>query len=278
MKKFICLLITFLFLLLVTSCGKTIKMNGSVQMTLPGEWLDVITIKDKSLIPSRTFSFDGSFNVYETSSLLGYVFTKNDNYLLSEAFSKHLKEVVGDNYIIIKSEVQNYDEKGALFGKERLSLDEGTTSKEYAIVSWDEQGNRYSYIYRMFIHGGKEYYAYTYNTGITMSMEVPLLCQVVGGKQQVYMLNLPYDTVYHLNTNTKIKSLRNKSDYTEASYHTFDYPLYLSGSENKEAQVKDWYIKYCDGKDIDGKFTFSYLGINYQVTFSETNFKIDVIE
>ena len=275
MKKGLLLIVICLLFISLVSCNDTYAKTGSVTLTLTSEWKDVITYN--TVAPSRTFSFDGTFNVYETSSDLGYVFTKNDNYLLSDAFSKHLSEVVGSNKIIVKSTIQEADEKGALFGKERLSLDEGTVSKEEAIVTWDESGTRYSYLYRTFIHGGKTYYVYTYNTGITMSMEVPLLCQVVDGKQQIYMLSLPYDTKYQLNVNTKIKSLTKKSEYTEAKYHTFEYPAYAAFLEGDNVTVvKEWYQTYCSGREVDGQFLFTYLGIDFVVTFEENDFIIDV--
>ena len=205
------------------------------------------------------------------------VFTKNDNYLLSDAFARHLEEVVGNNKIVVKSTIQEADSKGALFGKDKLSLDEGTLSKEEAIVTWDETGTRYSYLYRTFIHDGKTYYVYTYNTGITMSMEVPLICQVVDGKQQIYMISLPYDTKYQLNINTKLKSLKNKSEYTESSYHTFEYPPYVSYLEQDAVTaVKDWYRNYCNGHDEDSNFVFTYLGIDFVVTFGDQSFTIYV--
>lgn len=273
-KGLLLIVICFLFISLV-SCNDTFAKEGSVTMTLTSEWKDVITYNTSA--PSRTFSFDGTFNVYETSSELGYVFTKNDNYLLSDALAKHFVEVVGENKIIVKSTIQSADEKGALFGKDKLSLDEGTVSKEEAIVTWDENGTRYSYLYRTFIHGGKTYYAYTYNTGITMSIEVPLICQVVDGKQQVYMLSLPYDTKYQLNINTKVKSLKNKAEYTEKKYHTFEYPAYASFLEGDNVSVvKAWYQNYCDGREVDGAFVFTYLGVDFVATFEEAAFIIDV--
>lgn len=274
MKKVFISLILVLCLFSLTGCNDTIAKEGSVTMTLPGEWVENITLK--SAAPSRTFSFDGSFNVYETSSVMGYVFTKNDNYKLSDALEKHLQEVVKEDYIIVKCDVQTYDNKGALFGDKKLSVDEGFESKEYSIVSWAEDGTRYSYLYRSFVHDGKTYYAYTYNTGITMSMEVPLICQVVDGKQQIFMLALPYDTQYQLNVNTKVKSLFTKNEYLEEEYHSFEYPHYLSSTEDKENGIKDWYIKYCNGRMENDVFVFTYLGIDYTVTFTTNHFIIYV--
>lgn len=274
MKKVILSLILICSLFCLASCNDTIPKEGSIVMTLPSEWVENITLN--SAPPSRNFTFEGTLNVYETSSVMGYVFTKNDNYKLSDDFERHLKDVVKDDYIIVKCDVQTYDNKGALFGDKKLSVDEGYESKEYSIVTWAEDGTRYSYLYRSFVHDGKTYYVYTYNTGITMSMEVPLICQVVDGKQQVYMVSLPYDTQYQLNVNTKVKSLFNKSEYTEEDYHSFEYPSYLSSVEDKETAIKEWYIKYCNGRTEGEGFYFTYLGIDYVVTFTTNHFMIYV--
>ena len=80
MKKITTLLVFMLCFVLLSSCGKTIKYDNEITMTLTSEWIEVIT--HKGVIPSRTFKFDGSLNVYETSNSMGYVFTKNDNYFL----------------------------------------------------------------------------------------------------------------------------------------------------------------------------------------------------
>ena len=275
MKKITTLLVFMLCFVLLSSCGKTIKYDNEITMTLTSEWIEVIT--HKGVIPSRTFKFDGSLNVYETSNSMGYVFTKNDNYFLSQSLEKHLAEVVKNNYIIVEEKVQSYDKDGAIFGKEKKIVDEGTDSKEYSIVTWDDDGTRYSYLYRKFTSSGVDYYIYCYHTGITMSMDIPLLVQKVNDKQQIFMVSLPYDTRYTLNVNTKIKSLLNKSEYLEDKYHHFTYPNYLNDQDKVEG-VKNWYISYCHGQEIDGIFTFKYMGITYKVEFGVADFSIYVLE
>lgn len=274
MKKLLSIILILISLTVVASCNNTYSMENKVTMTLTDEWQETITYS--GVLPQMSFEFEGSFNVYETSSSLGYVFTKNDNYLLSNALAKHFSEKVKDNYIIVKKTEQTNDSAGAVFGKTRLTLDEGTASYEYSLVTWDETGTRYSYLYRSFVSNGITYYVYCYHTGITMSIEVPLIVQMVDGKQQIYMVSLPYDTTYTLNVNTKIKSLKNKAEYLEDKYHQFEYPNYLSESTDKVSDVKKWYIDYCNGYEEDGVFYFTYIGITYYVTFSDSYFSIYV--
>ncbi len=275
MKKIFFAILSLTFIFILTGCqDKTIEKTDLVTMTLTDEWKKVITANGE--FPSLSFEFEGTFNVYETSSNIGYVFTKNDNYKLSDAFEKHWKEKIQNNYIITNVTNQEYDKDGAIFGNDTLPLDEGTTSNEYTVVAWDESGTRYSYLYRLFFSGGKVYYAYTYGTGITMNIDIPLLIQKVDGKQQIYMISLPYDTIYKANINTKIKSLLNKEEYLKEEYHTFVYPNYLKNSQDKIQAVKDWYIKYCDGREENGAFVYTYIGIDYRIEFYETHFKMYV--
>ena len=151
-KKAFCLLFLIFCSFALVSCNNTYSYDGKVTMTLTDEWLDAITYK--GLVPSMSFEFDGSFNVYETSNSLGYTFTKNDNLLLSQAFEKHLNEKVGSNYCIVKQDEQSNDSPYAIFGKQRIQIDDGTKSYEYSIVTWDYTGTRYSYLYRSFTAGG----------------------------------------------------------------------------------------------------------------------------
>ena len=275
MKKIFLLLMIIVSTICLSSCSdKVIAKENGVTMTLTDEWKNVITYN--GTIPSCTFEYDGIFNVYETSSDIGYIFTKNDNYLLSDAFSNHFETKIKDNYIITSKIFQELDSDGALFGNRELIIDEGTQSYEYTVVAWDETGTRYSYMYRSFVSHGKTYYAYTYNTGITMNIEVPLMAQIVDGEQKVYMINLPYNTIYKVNVSTKAKSLLNKEEYLKEEYHTFQYPTYLTDSTDKAEGVRNWYIKYCDGRYEGDKFVYTYIGIDYVVEFFETTFTIYV--
>lgn len=275
MKKIYTIVLFILTIITLSSCGKTYAYKNEIKMTLTSEWIETIT--HKGAVPYRLFNFDGTLNVYETSTSMGYVFTKNDNYFLSSALEKHLKEVVKDNYIIVEAKEQGYDKDYAVFGKEKKPIDEGTKSMEYSIVTWDNDGTRYSYLYRKFTSGGVDYYIYCYHTGITMSIDIPLLVQKVDEKQQIFMISLPYDTRYTLNVNTKIKSLKNKAEYLEDKYHHFNYPDYLT-EENRVSGVKNWYINYCHGEEVNGLFTFIYLGIKYKVEFGDNDFSIYVLE
>ena len=275
MKKILIVLIAILSLICLTSCGdKVIAKENGVTMTLTDDWKEVITYNGE--IPSRTFEFEGTFNVYETSTDIGYIFTKNDNYLLSDAFDNHIKTQIKNNYIVTSKVFQEMDSDGALFGDKKLALDENTQSYEYTIVSWDDTGTRYSYMYRNFTSHGKQYYVYTYHSGITMNIDVPLMAQIVDGKQQVYMINLPYDTIYKVNVSTKAKSLLNKEEYLKEDYHTFNYPNYLSSYEDKAQEVRNWYINYCDGRYEEDKFVYTYIGIDFVVEFYESTFTIYV--
>ena len=246
MKKLISILSIIVLVFTLASCkDKTIKMENGVLMTLNDELKESITMKTNP--PQLMFNYEGTYNVYETSSLLGYIFTKNDNFKLSKDFENHLKQFK-DSYYIVSEIVQEYDNPNAVFGDKKILIDTDTKSVEYTIVTWDTDGTRYSYMFRSFISGGVRYYAYTYNTGITMSIEVPLIVQKLEGKQQIFMIALPFNTSYKLGVNTKINKLLNREEYLDDSYHSFEYPSAIQNESNKPKAIQDWYTKYCNGE------------------------------
>ena len=274
MKKLISIICMFVLAFTLVGCkDKTIKMENGVLMTLNEELKANITMNTSA--PQLMFNYEGTYNVYETSSLLGYIFTKNDNFKLSKDFENHLKQFK-DSYCVVSEIVQEYDEPNAVFGEQRVPLDSNTKSVEYTIVVWDTDGTRYSYMFRSFISGGVRYFAYTYSTGITMSIEVPLIVQNVDGKQQIFMVALPYNTSYKLGANTKINKLLNREEYLEESYHTFDYPSAIQNELDKPKCIQEWYTKHCNGRFEGTQFVFDYLGIKYNVNFSDSNFKVYV--
>ncbi len=274
MKKLLLLICVLLTCLTLTGCkDKTIEMENGVRMTLNSELMDAITMETEA--PFLDFEFDGIYNVYETSSNLGYIFTKNDNLKLSNDFYKHLSKFKDAYYVVSETE-QEFDKPNAVFGEQRVPLDPDTKSMEYAIVVWDTDGTRYSYMFRTFISGGVRYFAYSYSTGITMSIEIPLMVQVVDGKQQIYMVALPFNTSYKLGANTKIDKLLSREEYLDESYHTFEYPSAIAGSSNKQQEIENWYQTYCNGRYEGEQFVFEYLGIKYNVNFSEYDFTIYV--
>ncbi len=274
MKKLLSIISLFLLIFTLASCkDKTIKMENGVVMTLNEELKDAITMKTNP--PHLSFAYEGTYNVYETSSLLGYIFTKNDNLKLSNDFYNHLKKFK-NSYYVVSEIVQEYDNPNAIFGDKKVPLDENTKSVEYTIVTWDTDGTRYSYMFRSFISGGVRYFAYTYSTGITMSIEVPLIVQKIDNKQQIFMIALPFNTAYKLGANTKVDKLLSKEEYLQDNYHTFEYPSAISNVEDKAKAIQEWYSQYCNGRFENDQFVFEYLGIKYNVNFTSTNFKIYV--
>ena len=272
MKKILVSIIICLSLFLLVGCDKTISKENEIVLTLSDEIKNAITYSGE--IPYRKFEFDGSFNLYETSSDISVIFTKNDNFKLSNEFAKHLS-TVGSNYIVTSETVQVGDKNGqALFGDVKITMDAGTESVEYTIVTWNDDGTRFSYLFRSFISGGKRYYAYCYHTGINMSMEVPLLVQKINGEQKIFLISLPYDTKYKIGANTKIKSLQTKEEYTTESYHTFDYPDSFLSTDDHQGKIKEWYINYCNGRYEGNQFVFTYLGNDFVVNFTGSNFSI----
>ena len=119
MKKLLSIICIFVLAFTLSSCkDKTLKMENGVVMTINDELRNVITMGTNA--PYLTFDFIGTYNVYETSSLLGYIFTNNDNLKLSNDFYNHLKQFK-DFKLTVK---ETYPIHNAHVGKGGISLDE----------------------------------------------------------------------------------------------------------------------------------------------------------
>ena len=68
----------------------------------------------------------------------------------------------------------------------------------------------------------------------------------------------------------------NREEYLEESYHTFDYPSAIQNELDKPKCIQEWYTKHCNGRFEGTQFVFDYLGIKYNVNFTDSNFKVYV--
>lgn len=264
-KKIIIFLLTLILSLTLTSCDDTKSYQGGVDVTIPDEIVEHLVYNGE--IPVFHFAYDGEVKVADFSTKCKYLFAKNDFYKFSEAFKTNF-EPYSMTMINTKVVDQTNDDGVAKFGKDALPLDEPQTcSKEIMSVIWDETGARFSFYYRTFVSGGVRYYTTPYTTNVTITMEVPLYVDRVNNENQLYLLNLPYDTKYEVSGNLELDKLIKKDEYANEFYYKFEYPAYLV--VNKQEGVKDWYKKYCEGYEdqTNGKFYFTYLGNKFEVLF-----------
>lgn len=265
------ILIVFVLALcfLVAGCSDLKTYDGGVTLEVPEEIREKMNYQGD--LPSRFFNYGAPLKVAKSSTSSYYIFGGNDQYEFSTKFGEHL-EMYKVNSIITYNKPA-YDEKEGKtnFAGKTMPID--SPSEEIMMVTWDDTGTRYSYQYRTFVSNGVRYYAFWYTTNIIISMELPLMVKKIDNKNRLFLLSLPYDTKYDVSPALDLKKLINKDTYLDESYYLFQYPNYLTltlkcqTEQERQNAIKDWYRMYCLGREENGKFIFTYLGIDYELSF-----------
>lgn len=276
--KHLLLLILVLISGLLTSCtNKYEVMEDGVTITVSKELQKYMV---QTTLPTLHFDYD-NVRVMSEADGSAYFFVQNDQYQLSEHFAAHLSRYSQDQIFIVAESDQKYDNGKAKFDGKDLPLDEvienGTEqkySKEYQIVTVNDDGTRYSYQFRTFVSNQKRYFIYRYTSNIGISLEQSLM--VISGEKEnrLVLVPLPYDTTYQVSpVNIELKSLIHKDTYTDERYNKYPYPNALKDLSETEikAKITDWYIKYCCGEVISDELFISYYGVKFKVIFGIEN-------
>lgn len=275
MKKYFLMFILLAMVICLSSCSLSNKY------TTYESGID-ITIDDvnkahflKNEFPILHFDMK-NVNVSTMSTNQSVIFVKNDNYLLSDAFAKHIQSVE-NNLIVLDQIEQTNDSKNVKFGKDKLTLDEvdesGDPQKhsiEKRVVTWQNDGTRYSYQYRTFVSNKKRYYIYCYTNNIQIVIETPVMVITKDSENKLLLLPLPYDTLYEVGlSNLKLEALIEKDTYLDQRYYSFSYPSYLDSylEEEKKDYVKAWYDKYTKTEVINGDYYVNYYGNKFKIEF-----------
>lgn len=278
MKKRLTIIYFLLPLLFLCSCSCKLKnsykvMDNGVNITIKDEFLNHMLIKDS--VPKIHFDYNGvriSTNLSDSSIVY---FVQNNQLELSDAYERHLSQY-NDDELITTREVEREEKKGAILGKNRYPIDEGTKSLEKIVIATRKDGTRVSYSFRTFTSNGKIYYAYTYIENMSIALEMPLMTVEDNGVKKLVLLPLAYDTRYIVGgRNIDINKLLEKDEYlntTDENYYVFNYSSYLQNitteKDGLEELVKNWYIKYCNGHYEENVFVVEYLGVRFSIDFN----------
>lgn len=273
-KKNLLICILLIVVSVVSGCAnKYITMANGVDITVSEEYK--AHLLNPNNLPYLHFDYDG-VRVSDYSTNARVIFVQNDQLALSDAFSAHLSNFKDEQKLVTKSTKQENDSPKARIGSEKLTLDEGTVSLEEIMIVTLEDGTRVSYSYRTFVSGGKRYYAYTYVENMMISLEMPFMVVEKDGVNRLVLLALPYDTRYIVGPNIEIDSLIDKDTYVDTKakedYYVFNYPTYFTNQTLEKEELvkmtKEWYIKHCNGQEVNGIFSFEYLGQKFTIDFN----------
>ena len=304
MKKIFSLLILIVFVFSLSSCRENeVEANiGSITLKFPDEYLKYVPYEE---IPNFVFEFEGTINTITGVTLSNStIFSNNDDFILSDIISNLLKtyeEKDRLSFRLIEKEEKyetkmntlEADEKGVLKHKSHvLKVEAGEVFEEIALIDL-ENGLTLSIYYRRFVSNFegelKTYYAWSYRTLMEMVLHYPVILHLNEKNEKEFLIvPLPTNVNAHISVARQLPFEKLLDDeYFEERFRRFNYPDYSEDpSDNNEfdleeniKKVKDYYIRDFQGKEENGIFTFSYLGINYKLIFeNEEAFRIDFLK
>lgn len=266
MKRLI--MIMLMVVLVMTGCGPTYKTMPDRQLvvTVPEEYVSYLIYKDD--LPKLVVPFSQNVNVASFSQSNYYVLTKNDDLDISKDIAKFI-QAYNEKSIVTKRIDTPTEEKEAKLGGREFPLD--SPSYDYRRIITTDDGTRFSMEYREFTSGGITYYGWTYHSGITITMEMPLMVMRSNNEFKLMLLPLPYDTRYEVSGSLKLDKVLS-SKYLDESYYMFHYPNSMNNLslEEKENRVKNWYIEHTNGRYEQDQFVITYLGNDFIIQFGVT--------
>jgi hypothetical protein len=276
MKKVFQIMILMMVGLLI-GCGPTYyAVENQIIITVPSDLVEHMPYDDE-VLPKFIYSFEGSRNIASHSAEHMIILTKNDDFIVSNEIESILNEYESKSLITKRNE-QAAERNIARLGGQEFIITE--PSYEYWHILYLEDGSRLSMEYRRFTSEGKIYYGWTYSSGITMKLELPLMVRQEminsGTKKVFYLLPLPFQVKYELSNNISVKRLLSNDDYVmNQSWYTFSYPEDIEEALTKNEKIeyiKQWYNQYCFGRMIGEDYVITYLGYDFMINFDTMRF------
>lgn len=303
MKKLLFLFL-FGFCLLFAGCGSVpfTAHVDEVRFSFPEEYQQYFPYQG---IPSYTLHFPGlTLRTNDNASTENkLVFGKNDDFAVSTFLAEFFAGYASQgriSYRLLSEDFAPYtkmnhlktDDRGELY-QESVSMPvyNDTVYNEIAYIT-TETGLNLSIEYRRFQSESSgtlvTYYSWRYTVPLNAVFHYPLYVRKnEQGNKELLLIPLPDQVIYHLGVNEKtpVSVFLKEDRYMDVYYRMFLYPGYSEDPSDQEEfnreesirTVKAFYEKYFDLKETAGIFTFSYLGITYQLTFLEQNFQIDYL-
>lgn len=307
MKK-ILIAFSLLLILVLTGCkgeAKTNENNGKIRLEIDEAYLEFLDYS-KEIIPYFEFIFDGT--IYTSQSVRNQyevLFTGNDDFVLSDILSKFFQtyqELPGrfsTRVISIDKKAEtimnsmNIMDGKKKFEKHYLKVHENMVYNEIAFFTL-ENGLQLTLEYRRFVSENNEgklitYYAWQYAKSMRMFLHYPLMVYLnEENEKKLVILPLPNGITYTVGTTIELSKLltgKGSDKYiTDEGFRSFPYKnLSMDPKdpsivlEEEVAHVKNYYNSYLNGREVEGKYYFTYLERDYEVRFYDTSFSIDYI-
>lgn len=302
MKRILIMIIFVIVLSVLGGCkleNRVIENENAIAFRFPAAYRQYLPYEE---IPEFTLNFDGViYTNIDASTENRIVFSKNDDFYLSEVIASLLAEYEGRTYFRVLATAKKTETKmnNLVPGKDGklkhetvvLPVSGGEICDELAYIRLDN-GLVLSLEYRRFnsdyFGTDKTYYAWPVTRPLNAVLHFPLLLREKdGGEKELLIVPLPDKVIYRLGVGEKVPlaNILKKKGFLDVFYKTYTYPDHSmdprAGEEfNLEEnikKVKDYYIDNHQGRHENEKFVFTYLGKNFFVTFHSEYFVIDYL-
>ncbi|MFA6627833.1 MAG: hypothetical protein WCQ80_04775 [Bacilli bacterium] len=270
------LFVMMMLMLVLSGCFKNqvTSHQGQIRLYLDSEFAQYMPYEE---IPDFILMFDGTINTITYSpDTNGIVFASNDDVVFSGIVANLIAtygvitEVV-DTKITPTTQINTRDANNNVTSHQ-YPVDDETIYDEVAFLAF-ENGLKMTINYRRFVSDGVTYYVWRYSSNITFYLYYPLMVIQENAQKKLLLLALPNRINFQVGSQLKIKNILEKEDYLSEAKYTFGY-LEDETIEDPVQYVKDYYITYHQGHEVDDQFIFQYLGIQYKIIFHEQGFTI----
>ncbi|HHZ18130.1 MAG TPA: hypothetical protein GX390_02460 [Acholeplasmataceae bacterium] len=302
MKKTIFMMMTAVLAFALAGCrleNRVTANEGSIVFTFPADFRAHLPYEE---IPEFELEFTGTiYTNIDASTANRIVFSKNDDFYLSEIVASLLAEYAGKSYtrVLSTAEVTKTKMNNLVPGKNGelkhetvvLPVTDGKVYDEITYLRLDN-GLVLSLEYRRFNsdYSGtdKTYYAWPTTRPLNAVLHYPLLLrEKEGGERELLIVPLPDKVIYRLGVGEKVPlaNILKKKDFLDAFYRTYPYPDHTMDPredgefdlEDNIRQVKEFYIDNHQGRYEGDAFLFTYLGKVFAITFHTDYFIIDYV-
>lgn len=291
--------------LFITSCGffktELVEHEGQIHFEINEQYLPYMPY---DTIPSYDLKLPQGKKINTTkyrSDVNEVIFSGNDDFVVSEMLSELFAEYkekgrLSTKIISTESRFETHlnqtvvKENGAIESERAyLKVKDAKIYNEIAYITL-ENGLQLTTSYARFEveteAGIKTYYTWQYSESIRMILYFPLM--VVQNSDQtknILIIPLPNGVINTIETRYEAAGLIKNDDFLKESYYTYEYADYNKAdtsakydNTNAVASMREYYNTNYKGREVDGKYMFTYLGFDFMIEFGNKEFIIRYIE
>lgn len=278
--------------LLLSGCGNSLTLHeDGITLSLHPDYARHMSYEE---VPTYTFGKGNAINAlrygnatheailsgnddFMVSDIIRDLFAENEDRLVIREDNRAITSTTKMNSRTFDAARNSYRTTSMNLVVDAVQTDNGMVSYVYEETAYVglENGLQLTLEYRRFVSEGVTYYAWRYTRSIKIYLHYPLMLQE--GKN-LLLLALPTYTRYSVGPQLKVENVMEKDTYLDESFYLFSYREDIEATTDKIAYIIDYYTIYHQGYVDEEKLYFTYLGVDFEIEFLETNFSIRPIQ